>query len=147
MRQIKRLAALLLAAAITAATPLAALALPAGGYVPVKATQYRWDEKTSTWVQTSERTMSFKSDGRKTGNSSVSSSGTLTRNNVATILWKYAGSPRTVSPNNPFSDVKKSAAIAWGKSKHIFTGTKFYPQNNCLRGDFALFLYRYNKAH
>ena len=85
MRQMKRLAALLLAAAIIAATPLAALALPAGGYVPVKATQYSWNEKTSTWVQTSERTMSYKSDGRKTGNSSVSSSGT---NTWTKFKWK-----------------------------------------------------------
>ena len=71
--------------------------------------------------------------------------GTLTRNNVATILWKYAGSPKVANPNNPFSDVKKSAAIAWGKSKDIFIGTKFQPKTNCLRGDFALFLYRYDK--
>lgn len=70
--------------------------------------------------------------------------GTLTRNNVATILWKYAGSPKVSNPNNPFSDVAKSKAIAWGKNKKIFTGTKFQPKANCLRGDFAVFLYRYD---
>ena len=70
----------------------------------------------------------------------------LSRNNVATILWKLAGSPKIGNPNNPFADVAKSQALAWGKSKKIFTGTKFQPKTNCLRGDFAVFLYRYNKA-
>lgn len=71
---------------------------------------------------------------------------TLSRNNVATILWKYAGAPKVSNPNNPFSDVAKSAAIAWGKNRKIFNGTTFKPKDNCLRGDFALFLYRYDKT-
>ena len=41
--------------------------------------------------------------------------------------------------------LQSSAALVWGKSKKIFIGTKFQPKDNCLRGDFAVFLYRYDK--
>ena len=50
----------------------------------------------------------------------------------------------------PFADVSKSAAIAWGKSRKIFEGDKnnrFRPKTDCLRGDFAVFLYRYNQKY
>ena len=70
----------------------------------------------------------------------------LTRKNLATILWKYTGSPKVSNAVNPFSDVAKSTAITWGKNKKIFTGIKFYPGNNCLRCDAAVFLHRYDKV-
>ena len=62
MKQVKRLTALLLTVVLLAMTPLTALALGPSGYVPTKAITY--SKSDGKWVKESERTFSYKSDGR-----------------------------------------------------------------------------------
>ncbi len=75
----------------------------------------------------------------------------VTRQQVAVMLWRYAGKPAPVTTVNPFPDVKKSSsaykAILWGAENGIIKGSKgkFNPSSNCTRGQTVSFLYRYNK--
>ena len=66
MKGIRKLATLLLTAAVLAATSLTALALPSGGYVPTKGTYSYYDSSAKKWVKSNTYTWSYKSDGRLT---------------------------------------------------------------------------------
>lgn len=75
---------------------------------------------------------------------------TLCRAEVATILYRMAGSPAVVF-DDPFTDVTADAyyanAVAWGKSVGIFkgygNGEKFGPSDSITREQLATMMYRY----
>ncbi len=76
--------------------------------------------------------------------------GTCTREQIVTIIWRFAGKPEPSSMKSPFSDVTNSKsysykAIMWAAENGITTGTngKFSPKGNCKRRDIVTFLYRF----
>ena len=73
----------------------------------------------------------------------------ITRAEVATFVWRYAGKPDTSATNN-FSDVHAeqfyTTAVAWMAANNITTGkkpTEFAPNDKVTRGELATFLWRY----
>ena len=73
----------------------------------------------------------------------------ITRAEVATFVWRYAGKPDTSATNN-FSDVHAeqfyTTAVAWMAANGITTGkspTTFAPNDKVTRGELATFLWRY----
>ena len=72
-----------------------------------------------------------------------------TRGQMATFLWRAAGSPEPVSKTSPFVDVAADAyyakAVQWAYEKGITGGTSattFSPDDSCTRGQMATFLSR-----
>jgi len=72
-----------------------------------------------------------------------------TRGQMATFLWRAAGSPEPVSKTSPFVDVAADAyyakAVQWAYEKGITGGTSattFSPDASCTRGQMATFLSR-----
>ena len=76
----------------------------------------------------------------------------ITRGQIATMLYRLAGSPDTTGLANPFSDVPAgkyyTEPVKWAYSKGITTGktsTKFDPDGNVTRQELAVFMARYAK--
>ena len=75
---------------------------------------------------------------------------TLSRAQVAALLYRLAGSPAT--GDHPFVDVVanwQQQAVAWLVANNITTGTSpttFAPNQPVTRGQLATFLYRYNDS-
>lgn len=74
---------------------------------------------------------------------------TCTRAQMATFLWRAAGSPAALNTTNPFADVPADAyyakAIQWAYDNDITGGTSataFSPDNGCTRAQMVTFLYR-----
>ena len=72
-----------------------------------------------------------------------------TRAQIVTFLYRYAGSPATVS-QNPFYDVNGTqyfySAVMWAVRNNITAGMtpdSFAPSANCTRAQVVTFLYRY----
>ncbi|MBQ7474374.1 MAG: S-layer homology domain-containing protein [Clostridia bacterium] len=72
-----------------------------------------------------------------------------TRGQVATFLWRAAGSPEPAGTKNPFKDVKSDEyyykAVLWAVEKGITSGTgknTFSPNGLCTRGQIVTFLWR-----
>lgn len=72
-----------------------------------------------------------------------------TRAQMATFLWRAAGSPEPVGASNPFVDVAADAyyakAVQWAYEQGITGGTSattFSPDDTCTRGQMATFLWR-----
>lgn len=72
-----------------------------------------------------------------------------TRAQMATFLWRAAGSPEPVGNTNPFVDVPADAyyakAVQWAYEQGITGGTSattFSPYQTCTRGQMATFLWR-----
>lgn len=109
MKKAKRIVALLLTLAMLAGVSTAAYALPAGGFVPVKATNYTLVD--GNWKEGSVRTLTYKGDGRLTKITTTNpSSGTTSStsykwkgNLITKVNWsdgdyqvfKYKGGRRT----------------------------------------------------
>lgn len=66
MKRAKKLIGLLLSAAVLALTPLTALALPAGGYVPTSATRYTLNKSTNKWEKLTTITYNYTNSGKLT---------------------------------------------------------------------------------
>ena len=73
-----------------------------------------------------------------------------TRAQMATFLWRNAGSPATVNVSDPFTDVPADAyytkAIQWAYEQKVTGGTSattFSPNDPCTRAQMVTFLYRY----
>jgi len=84
--------------------------------------------------------------------STFSPSSTVSRADMITWLYRYAGSPE-VSTSTKFKDVKDSdyyaKAVAWATSKGITFGTSettFSPKKAVTRAEMISFLYRYSQA-
>ncbi len=84
-----------------------------------------------------------------TSNTTFSPNDACTRGQIATFLWRAAGSPTPKTNKNPFTDVKKKdyyyKAVLWAVGKGITSGTSkttFSPNDPCTRGQIAAFLYR-----
>ena len=134
MKQTKRLIALLLTAALLAMTPLTALALGPAGYVPTKTVTY--DKVDGKWVQLSETTSSYKSDGRVTKKITKYTDGT-----TYTTKYTWGGDrvKKVVYPSGTYSykfkgkklvsftvntDSKKTYKLKWkGKNGTYKSGT------------------------
>ena len=77
--------------------------------------------------------------------------GIVTRAQVATMLWRFAGRPKVdTSGASPFKDINASnsafRAVKWGQNAGVIKGYKdgtFQPDGNCLRQHIVTFLYRY----
>ena len=75
----------------------------------------------------------------------------VTRGQVATMLWRYAGRKTPTLPStSPFSDIDASnssyRAVVWGQKAGVIKGYKdgsFQPDASCLRQHIVTFLYRY----
>ncbi|MGO5160640.1 MULTISPECIES: S-layer homology domain-containing protein [unclassified Bilifractor] len=87
-----------------------------------------------------------------TTTTTFSPSSTVTRGDMITWLYRYAGSP-AVSTTTKFKDVKDSdyyaKAVAWATSKGITFGTSdttFSPKKAVTRAEMISFLYRYSQA-
>ena len=72
-----------------------------------------------------------------------------TRAQMATFLWRAAGSPDPVGSTNPFTDVSADAyyakAVQWAVEQGITVGTSattFSPDADCTRAQMATFLWR-----
>lgn len=72
-----------------------------------------------------------------------------TRAQMATFLWRAAGSPEPAGSTNPFVDVPTDAyyakAVQWAYEQGITGGTSattFSPDETCTRGQMATFLWR-----
>ena len=85
MKGIRKLATLVLTAAMLAATSLTAFALPSGGYVPTKGTYSYYDSSAKKWVKQETYTWSYKSDGRLTKRTNKYDDGT------STIKYTWSG--------------------------------------------------------
>ena len=82
------------------------------------------------------------------GKNQFQPSGTLTRAQVVTFLWRLAGSPKTKGVT-PFTDLKPGAyyldAVARATSTRVTTGmtdTTFVPGGQCTRAEAVTFLMR-----
>ncbi len=77
--------------------------------------------------------------------------GTVTRGQVATMLWRFAKRQTPKLPStSPFSDIDASnssyRAVVWGQQAGVIRGYKdgtFQPDASCLRQHIVTFLYRY----
>lgn len=75
----------------------------------------------------------------------------VTREQLATILWRDAGSPATESEQQPFADQAAIAsyaveAVAWARENGIVNGrdgNRFDPDGQATRAETATILYRY----
>lgn len=77
-------------------------------------------------------------------------SGSCTRSQVVTFLWRAAGEPEPQSLENPFPDVPEgkfyTKAVLWAVEQGITNGFKdgtFGPDKACTRGQIVTFLWRY----
>ena len=77
-----------------------------------------------------------------------------TRAQMATFLWRAAGSPEPKGISNPFTDVAADAyyakAVQWAVEQGITTGTSattFSPDAACTRAQMATFIYRCEQAN
>ena len=77
-----------------------------------------------------------------------------TRAQMATFLWRAAGSPDPVGESNPFTDVREDAyyakAVQWAYEQGITGGTSattFSPDATCTRAQMATFIYRNEQAN
>jgi len=75
---------------------------------------------------------------------------TCTRGQMATFLWRNAGSPAVVVNSDPFADVPDAtyyaAAVQWAYEEKITSGTgatTFSPNDPCTRAQMVTFLYRH----
>ena len=73
-----------------------------------------------------------------------------TRVQMATFLWRAAGSPQPVNSTHPFTDVDGTAyyakAVQWAYEQNITSGTTatlFSPDAPCTRAQMVTFLYRH----
>ncbi len=74
---------------------------------------------------------------------------TCTRGQIVAFLYRWNGSPKPSSANNPFADVKNGDyyldAVLWAVGKGITTGTDkthFSPGATCTRAQVVTFMYR-----
>ena len=86
-----------------------------------------------------------------TSENTFSPDDSCTRTQAVTFLWRAAGSPKPISTNNPFTDVKAGTyyydAVLWAVEQGITSGTTsttFSPDAVCDRGQIVTFLYRAN---
>lgn len=84
-----------------------------------------------------------------TSATTFSPSNPCTRAQMATFLWRAAGSPEPVGSTNPLVDVSADAyyakAVQWAYEQGITGGTSattFSPDETCTRGQMATFLWR-----
>lgn len=84
-----------------------------------------------------------------TGATTFSPDASCTRAQMATFLWRAAGSPDPVGSTNPFNDVLSDAyyakAVQWAVEQGITVGTSattFSPDADCTRAQMATFLWR-----
>jgi len=85
-----------------------------------------------------------------TSNTTFSPEECLTRQQFVTLLWRYAGEPKS-NAYNPFEDVTKDdysyKAVLWAVSNGITKGTSdttFGKEENCVRAQTITFLYRHS---
>ncbi len=83
------------------------------------------------------------------GNNKFDPNGTVTRSQVARIIWNMAGQP-AVSGTTPFTDVSSNSwytqAVVWAYQNGVVKGTSsttFEPNATVTRQDFTVMLYRY----
>ena len=110
-------------------------------FYDIKANKYYYD--AVLWATESGITSG-------TSSTTFSPNNSCTRAQVATFLWRFAGSPPPASSINPFTDVPSgkyyTRAVLWAANNGITSGTTnttFSPDEACTRGQIVTFLYRY----
>jgi hypothetical protein len=105
--------------------------------------------KAVAWLESEKITSGYVSNG----NREYRPGNNVTRSEMATFLYRVAGSPAFTAPAiSPFVDVATNAgyykAVAWLESKKITSGyvsngnREYRPANNVTRGEMATFLWR-----
>lgn len=84
------------------------------------------------------------------GNQTFAPDRTMTRQELATVLWRYAGSPKTDGTLSSFADTGEVAdyartALAWMAEQQFLTGSTLNPTQNITRAETAAVLVRYKK--
>ena len=86
------------------------------------------------------------------GNGTFGSNDSITRQQLATILWRSAGSPETV-PNLDFEDAAEisayaAQAVTWATENQIINGNggKFLPASKATRAQLAVILKNYMES-
>lgn len=85
------------------------------------------------------------------GNGLFGSNDPVTREQIATILWRYEGSPAPAGTSQTFADQASIAsyavnAVAWARENGIISGmsgNRFAPKNNATRAQVATILMNY----
>lgn len=85
------------------------------------------------------------------GNGQFGANSPVTREQLATILWRYVGSPETTDAAAPFADASSissfaTSAVAWARSEGIVSGkagNTFDPQGRATRAEMAVMLHRW----
>jgi flavodoxin len=85
------------------------------------------------------------------GNGQFGANSPVTREQLATILWRYVGSPETTDAAAPFADASSissfaTSAVAWARNEGIVSGkagNTFDPQGRATRAEMAVMLHRW----
>ena len=83
-----------------------------------------------------------------TSETTFTPSGTCTREQFVTFLWRFEKEPKAESAKNPFTDVTDNYAynaILWAVENDVtngMTATTFVPQGTCTRAQVVTFLWR-----
>lgn len=108
------------------------------------------DVTAGIWFEPAVQWASCRSITSGTSASMFSPGSTLTRAQMATFLWRYAGTP-TGAPAHGFADVTPGIwyddAVAWLASSGITAGTgpgTFSPNDPVTRAQMAVFLHRFS---
>ena len=103
----------------------------------------KWYSDAIAWAQDTGIVLGVRED-RFAPNDSV------TREQIATILWRYEGKPAVESKFDGFKDARKISsyakeAMAWAVSEGIFNGDNgnLKPTDNATRAEFACIVMRY----
>ena len=140
MTLVKKAAALLMAAVMSLAFAIPALADTKPSFQDVPQDAYYYPAVEWAWLRDITKgasTTTFEPES------------VCTRGQVATFLWRAADKPEPKTTKNPFTDVKSTSpfykAILWAYENEITSGTSkttFSPGNACTRAHVLTFLWR-----
>ena len=130
---------------------LATVLYRAGGSPTVSMSSAFSDMDTNTWYSNALVWASENNIINGYGNGIFGINDPATREQMATILWRYTGSPSANNMSLPFSDIDDISAfavspVAWAQENGIMNGKEnnlFDPKGNITRAEVASVLHRF----